>query len=171
MPERSEYAAILEENAVNTEDAPLADYGYNDMDGRVHGGNEEGEEEELQEIGGEVFEASQSTTGSTFGCGRTDTALSNYPLERVSGASGAPSSSSRDETKAAQGSDKDRWQATGPPGIAGSFREGTGSGRGKERVPDPAGGRSRRRGWRGSLATVHGEKGFGVRGEEEGDLA
>ncbi|KAE8815155.1 Galactoside 2-alpha-L-fucosyltransferase [Hordeum vulgare] len=63
MPKRSEYAAILEENAVNIEDAPLGEYGYNDMDDGVHGGGEEEEEEELQEIGGEVFEASQSTTG------------------------------------------------------------------------------------------------------------
>ncbi|KAE8819983.1 Galactoside 2-alpha-L-fucosyltransferase [Hordeum vulgare] len=64
MPERSEYAAILGENAVNIEDAPLGDYGYNDMDGGVHdGGKEEEEEEELQEIVGEVFEGSQSTTG------------------------------------------------------------------------------------------------------------
>ncbi|KAI4983775.1 hypothetical protein ZWY2020_025641 [Hordeum vulgare] len=29
---RSEYAAILEENTVNMEDAPLGDYRYNDMD-------------------------------------------------------------------------------------------------------------------------------------------
>lgn len=35
---RSEYAAILEENAVNIEDAPLGYYGYNDMDGGVHDG-------------------------------------------------------------------------------------------------------------------------------------
>ncbi|KAI5014541.1 hypothetical protein ZWY2020_055931 [Hordeum vulgare] len=64
MPERSEYATILEENTVNIEDALLGDYGYNDMDGGVHGGGEEEEEEEeLQEIGGEVLEASQSTTG------------------------------------------------------------------------------------------------------------
>ncbi|KAE8818986.1 hypothetical protein D1007_03191 [Hordeum vulgare] len=32
MPERSEYAAILEEYTVYIEDAPLGDYGYNDMD-------------------------------------------------------------------------------------------------------------------------------------------
>ncbi|KAI5019704.1 hypothetical protein ZWY2020_044592 [Hordeum vulgare] len=64
MPERSEYAVILEENTENIEDAPLGDYGYNGMDDGVHsGGEEEEEEEELQEIGGEVFEASQSTIG------------------------------------------------------------------------------------------------------------
>ncbi|KAE8773985.1 hypothetical protein D1007_53684 [Hordeum vulgare] len=54
MLERSEYAAILEENAVNIEDAPVGDNGYDDMDVGVHGGSEEEEEEEeLQEIGGE----------------------------------------------------------------------------------------------------------------------
>uniref|UniRef100_A0A8I6YEU6 Uncharacterized protein n=1 Tax=Hordeum vulgare subsp. vulgare TaxID=112509 RepID=A0A8I6YEU6_HORVV len=42
---RSEYAAILEENAMNIEVAPLGDYGYNDMDGGVHGGGEEEKEE------------------------------------------------------------------------------------------------------------------------------
>ena len=43
---------------MNIEDAPLGDYEYNEMDGGVHGGGEE--EDEVQEIEGEVFEATYS---------------------------------------------------------------------------------------------------------------
>ncbi|EMS67746.1 Galactoside 2-alpha-L-fucosyltransferase [Triticum urartu] len=49
-------------NAVNNENAPLEDYVYDKMDGGVHGGGDE--EDELQEIEGEVFEASQTATYS-----------------------------------------------------------------------------------------------------------
>ncbi|XP_048550715.1 uncharacterized protein LOC125530352 [Triticum urartu] len=62
MPASSDYAALLEVNAVNNENAPLEDYVYDKMDGGVHGGGDE--EDELQEIEGEVFEASQTATYS-----------------------------------------------------------------------------------------------------------
>ena len=50
---------MLNESAVNIEETPLGDYGYDETDGGVNGGGGE-EEDEVEEAEGTVFETSQA---------------------------------------------------------------------------------------------------------------
>ena len=71
-PRRGDFASLLDENAVDIDTAPLGSYGYDDMDGGDHGrGEDEEEEEGVEEIGGEVFEASQASKCSKRSKGYT----------------------------------------------------------------------------------------------------
>ena len=49
---------MLDDNTVDIDQAPIGDYGYNEMDGGVHGHGEE--EDEVEVIGEGVFDQAQA---------------------------------------------------------------------------------------------------------------
>ena len=49
---------ILDDNTVDIDKAPIGDYGYNEMDGGVHGHGEE--EDEVEEVEEGVFDQAQA---------------------------------------------------------------------------------------------------------------